>query len=416
MRIAHFIDSTDTRHGGVPRAVVDMVRLIHECGQTSTLITPDATDTPPAWLDSSSSNTSRANTPRAVTIPRGRLPFLALGPSGLRAVREQLKQTDVLHLNCIWSVANMQVASVARSMGVPYVISTHGMLDRWCMTQRTWKKQAYMSLGGTSMLNGAATVHCTAQAELEQSARWFPKTTGSVIALPLDLSSYRTLPGTQLAQRRFPFLADKSEATILFLSRLNYKKGCSHLLHALRALKDRGVRARLVFAGSGDEAYVRSLHQLRDQLDIVGRVHFVGLVKGAEKISLYQNADVFALPTSQENFGMVLVEALASGTPLVTTKGTDIWSDLQKSGGAKIVDQSATAFADAIETMIRNPEQRVAMGAAARPWVFKTYDEMNLGARYIRMYQAVAAGSKVGITLPQLEAQMENQTEAQLAL
>jgi glycosyltransferase involved in cell wall biosynthesis len=186
------------------------------------------------------------------------------------------------------------------------------------------------------------------------------------------------------------------------MSRLHHKKGVEHLIDAATELLRRGVKARFAVAGAGDPGYEAFLKGRAHALGLDDRVHFLGQVKGAEKVSLLQNADAFVLPTSQENFGLVLVEAMACGTPVVTTKGTDIWQDVEGSGGAVIVGQSAAQIADAVQGIITNPEKQRAMGTAARPWVFKTYDEGVVAPRFARLYSQVAAmGREAAAPVPQ---------------
>ncbi len=388
MRILHYVASTDSRLGGVPRFVLDACRVMREQGHQTVLATCDTTDTPPEWLDASLRAEQR---PEVIKVdPRGFAGDL-LTSAAMATLREQLSRCDVLHLHCVWSLANMQLARAARAMGVPYIVTTHGMLDEWTVNQSALKKRAYMLLGGRRMLAQASAVHCTAEAEYEQSRRFFPKTRCAIVPYVMDLSPYRDLPGRALARERFAFLRATNEPVVLFLSRLHYKKGIEFLLEGAADLLRRGVKAQFAIAGTGDDGYVQRLKDLAQSLGIADRVHFIGQVKGAEKFSLYQNADAFVLPTSQENFGLVLIEALACGTPVVTTRGTDIWRDVERSGGATIVNQASNEIADAVQRMIEDPAQQRAMGSAARPWVFKTYDESVLAPRFATLYTQVAA-------------------------
>lgn len=386
MRILHYVQSTDSRHGGVPRFVLDDSRVMAAQGHPSTILTHETIDTPAAWLEEGAS----ATLPRVERIGAG--PGGVLRGEALRVARAELAKADVLHLHCVWSLANLQLAAMARSLGVPYVLSLHGMLDDWSVAQKPLRKRAYMGLAGRHMLEKAAFVHSTASAELAQSKRWFPRGTETIIPYLMDLDPYRTLPGKAMAREKFEFLAQSADPTVLFLSRLHYKKGCEFLLEAAALLRDRGVACRVAFAGTGDEPYVRTLSTMSEQLGLADRVHFLGQVRGVEKFSLYQNADLFVLPTSQENFGLVLIESLACGTPVVTTKGVDIWQDVEASGAAAIVDQAAEPLADCVARLLGDNDLRVSMGEKARPWVFSTYDESMLIGRYERFY-ADAAGT-----------------------
>jgi len=392
MNILHFVDSTDLRGGGVPRFVLDAARVMADEGHPSTILTTDTLDTPTEWLETAQPGN---RLPRVVKLERSKLPGGFLSQSAMRAVRERIRNADVVHMHCVWSPPNLQIAAACRASGVPYVVSCHGMLDDWCMAQSALKKRTYLALGGRRLLEGAARVHCTAEGEVEQSRKWFPR--GRVFLMPyiMDLDLYRDLPGKDAARVKHACLRDDSEPTVLFLSRLHYKKGIEHLLRAAAELKARGVKAKFALAGTGDAAYIDGLKAMARDLGVADKVHFLGMVKGEEKVSVYQNADLFVLPTSQENFGIVLIEALASKTPLITTKGVDIWRDVQRSGAAGIVDQDSMKIADMIAAMLADPDRK-AKGEAARDWVFRTYDESVIVPKFAAMYQEVAAEAAVG--------------------
>ena len=96
-------------------------------------------------------------------------------------VRTRLREADIVHLHVPWDPICWQIGRMARWAGVPYVITVHGMLDRWTMAQRPAKKQTYLRLFGRSLLEHAATVQCTARAEQEQSERGYPRGNSTVI-------------------------------------------------------------------------------------------------------------------------------------------------------------------------------------------------------------------------------------------
>src|SRR5207302_1520557 len=108
---------------------------------------------------------------------------------------------------------------------------------------------------------------------------------------------------------------------------------------------------------------------------------FLGLVTGAQKLSLYQSVDLFVLPTRHENFGLVLTEAMACGTPVVTTKGTDIWRELETAGGV-IAENTPPAIATAVRSLLEKPQELPTLGKRARAWVFETLAVEPLAQRY----------------------------------
>jgi len=391
VNILHYIESTAFKFGGPPRFALDACRVMASQGHCSTILTADSTDSPAHWLEDAGCRGD--GTPTVSRLGALMRPGQFIGLSGMRRLRAALKKSDVVHLHGVWAPSNLQVAAAARSMGVPYVVSVHGMLDDWCMSQRGGKKKAFLTLGGRYMLEHAARVHCTAQAEVDQSKKWYPNGAEAIIPYIMDLDPYRDLPGPALARQKFAALNGDGAPTVLFLSRLHYKKGPEFLLRAAQQLKHLGVNGKIAFAGTGDAAYIDSLKALAAQLGVEDRVHFLGMVVGREKLSLYQSADLFVLPTSQENFGLVLIEALACGTPVITTKGVDIWRDVEASGSGVICDQAPQVLAQTISTILSNNALRQNMAAKARPWVFREFDEGSLVRRFEGMYANAANGT-----------------------
>jgi glycosyltransferase involved in cell wall biosynthesis len=186
---------------------------------------------------------------------------------------------------------------------------------------------------------------------------------------------------------------DRSKPKVLFLSRVHYKKGVDRLIKASAILAQRGVEHQLVLAGTGDEAYENEMKTLAAAEGIRESAYFLGFASGAPKISLIQACDLFALPTSQENFGFVFFEALASGTPVVTTKGTDTWPEIEQSGGGKIVDNTPEAFADAIEELLSRPEQVGTMGQEGRDWALSAFELERIANDYHSLYVKVSGAS-----------------------
>ncbi|MFO0856721.1 MAG: glycosyltransferase [Phycisphaerales bacterium] len=373
MKVVHVIASTATEFGGPPRVALDLARLSAAKGISTAIVTPDPREAPAHWP--TSWDGSVAALPSVVTMRD-----IAHGA-------EIARGADVVHFHGVFNTMFVKLAKVLRAQGTPYIVTVHGMLDDWSMAQKQWKKRAYLMLGGRAFLEKAAFVHCTAQGELDQSKKWFPNGREVVIPYLIDTQPYRELPGEAMAREKWAFLNDDSLVSVLFLSRLHYKKGPDVLIDAIALAKAKGAKVRLVLAGDGDAPYPEQLKQQVATRGILDITHFVGQVSGALKYSLYQVCDLFALPTSQENFGLVYTESLASGTPVITTRGTDIWRELESSGGVKIVERSADAFANAIVELAGNASLREKMGSGAPGWVLRTYDEGMLLGKFVSVYE-----------------------------
>ncbi len=387
MKIAHYLNRIDLAEGGVVRAVLDLCAVMAARGHAVTLLTHDPQDIPSEWEGSSA--------PRVVQVrPPTRRPGL-FDKDVLAAFAERFAECDVVHLHTPWDPANLQLASIARRLHKPYVLTVHGMLDDWSMGQKSAKKRLYHMTFAKGLLERAALVHCTAQAELAQARRWIGRGRGVVVPLLFDTAPFESLPGPERAREHWAGAFATGRPVLLFLSRLHPKKGVHVLLDAVANLERRGMAVEVVIAGTGDEPYTGELRSQAERLGLTERVHFVGLVTGELKVSLYQAADLFVLPTSQENFGFVLPEALACGTPVVTTRGVDIWPELESSGGAVIADHGADAIADSAYHLAASPEKRAAMGEAGRAWVLAALHPDVVAGQFVQFYErAIEAGGK----------------------
>ncbi len=399
MHLVHFIKWLRLRDGGTVRAVLDLCSGLAERGHTVTALSCDDSGVPDSWRDP-----PKSGLPRSVVIRLadplwergGRTMESAtrdtltqyLPRASVRAAAEVLRGADGLHLHGVWANCNHQLARLAHRAGVPYTISPHGMLDDWSMSQGAAKKKLHLSLLSRKTLHHARAVHCTAQAELDQAKSHFPNGRGVVIPLLFDAAAFGALPGQGPARGAFPALASEWPK-VLFLSRLHAKKGVDLLIRALGSSARLGAPFTLLLAGPSDPPdYADSLRTLAREEGVAEHVHFLGMVTGPLKLSLYQAADVFALPTSQENFGYVLYEALACGLPVITTRGVDIWPELQASGGASIVEREERAVRTAIRALLDDPEARQRMGESGRIWALRHLDrEATLDA-----YEAMYAG------------------------
>ncbi|MAH66365.1 MAG: hypothetical protein CMJ27_08240 [Phycisphaerae bacterium] len=381
MRIVHYMQDIDFTGGGPPRAVVDQVATMFARGHVTGLMTTNVTDVPEAWLEP----TNAEKTPTVEHLPEVRGSFGRFGRAAIDRLSQVIPEYDVVHVHGVWEPANLQVASICRDVGVPYVISLRGMLDDWSMGQSALRKRIYLAVGGRRYLESAAAVHCTADAELEQSRKWFPRGRGVVVPNLIDLDPYAEVPDPAAAVEAWPALGEGG-FNVLFLSRIQAKKGIEHLIDATALLRERGTDVNVFVAGSGDEDYVQAMRDRVRSAGLDDRFHWTGHVGGDLKNALYSACDVFALPTSQENFGFVFFESLASATPVITTDLVDTRFEIERSGGGVIIPQTAVAFAEAIASFQAGDRNGPAMGRSGRAWTLANLDTSTVAGDFEKIY------------------------------
>jgi glycosyltransferase involved in cell wall biosynthesis len=379
VKILQFVTSLDPNAGGTVRALVDLGNGLAALGHTVSVVAPDSSATPPGWLENTASV-------KMLSVGKPSLFGLAIPPGAQDILIREMQSADVLHVHGVWSYTNILVCRLAARLRKPFVISLHGMLDDWPMRQSRLRKRLFLTLLGNRWLSAAARIHVTAQLEFEQSRKWFPERLGVVIPNLLDMAPFRCLPDARIIEPYLHRLAPK-RARVLFLSRLHPKKGLEILLRASALLKSRGRPVNIIVAGDGTANYRRTLISLARELELCDdEVIFLGPITGDLKLALYRSCDVFALPTHHENFGYVLVEALACGVCLITTRGVAIATELHSTGAAVLADATPEGFAEAIDTLLVDRKSLHARGEVGRQRALAWFDGQQIIRQYEQMY------------------------------
>lgn len=382
LHVVHYIHKLREEQSGVVRSVLDLTQALAKYGCRVTVVTTDAGGTPP-----------QADAEYGPHVELVRLPRPLIGriaPEVGSRLAAIFRSASVAHFHTLWDPHNLEMAAAARRAGVPYIVTTHGMLDDHAFRYKRIKKQLFLTLAGNRFLRNASRLHCTAEGEKRQVQSRVSGVPIAVIPLLFDVARYTNLPGPQLAASTFDCL-ERPGPKVLFLSRLDPIKGPDVLIEAAARL--RGKRDfQLVMAGPGEKGYVGRLQALVREHELESRTSFVGMVSGDLKLSLYQACDLFVLPTMQENFGMVFPESLACGLPVVTTNQIDTLVELGEAG-ARLVPRNSSAFAEAIDQSLSDVGALKTLGQRGRAYVFKWLETEKVAQRYVSLYRAAAAGA-----------------------
>jgi glycosyltransferase involved in cell wall biosynthesis len=185
------------------------------------------------------------------------------------------------------------------------------------------------------------------------------KTAPRVVPELIDLGAWRRiLP--EAADR-----ANQSRFTVLYAGRMYRRKRVDLLLRAVDTLRGRIPSLAVRIVGDGPEA--RRLHSLSRELNLAQTVTWLGYVSRAELAAEYRRADVFCLPSVQEGFGIVLLEAMAAATPIVAARAAAIPEVVPH--GLLVDPESAAALAAGIEQLHGSPETRRSLAEAGAQWV-----------------------------------------------
>ena len=288
---------------------------------------------------------------------------------------------DVVHVNSCWELLSSYTVFWAKKKRYPVLITTHGMLEPWVIRKNYWiKKLPALLLYQKKALKMADGLVATAESERKN----------------LQVANYNPIVGLVPNGVIMDDISLKDSwepnKTILFLALLRPNKGADLLIKAVKKLENELTGYRVVIAGTGEDGYVNSLKELVHDLKLENVISFPGGIYGKDKWQLYQQADVFVLPTLNENFGIVIAESLASGTPVITTKGAP-WPELEEWNCGWWVERDVTSFVKALDEFLKLPvEVREQMGRNGRRLVETQYSSKKVAEEMVRMYEGLTPG------------------------
>ncbi len=289
---------------------------------------------------------------------------------------------DVVHVTATYSSPTIPAFIVARALRKPVVWSPRGALQRWAQSKRVGAKRAWERACDVLLDPRRSVLHLTSQMEADESALRIRK------AKPIIIENGVDAPELLPARDWRP----NGQLRLLYIGRLDPKKGIDNLLKALAGMQDKSVRLRI--CGSGTSDYAAYLAEICHQLGIETAVTFAGTVEGAAKTAEFLGADVCIVPSHTENFGMVVAEALAHATPVIASHGTP-WSGIEKHGAGIWVSNDPKELTDAIARIRLSDLQ--AMGRAGREWMMRSYSWRGIAERMLAVYQRLVQSKDVAI-------------------
>ncbi len=303
-----------------------------------------------------------------------------------RWMRKHAGEYDVVHIHALFSYTSISAAREARRAGVPYVVRPIGVLNRWGMRnrRRLIKALSFRFIEGP-ILRHAAAIHYTSRQERVEAEQAGASAMAAVIPLGVSVPGVGDLDAAERFRVRYP--ETRGRRVVLFLSRLDVKKGIELLLPAFAAVRQAHPDAVLVLAGDGDQEYVEGLRKMTVALSLAECVVWAGFLGGEEKRDAFAAATVFVLPSYSENFGIALVEALAAGLASVTTEGVAVAADIREHEAGLVVPSEIQPLRTALDDLLRDAELRTRLGANARRLAIERFSLDAMSAALVRLYE-----------------------------
>ena len=350
MNVLHIFPSLSPNSGGPTRSVSGLCRALAQCGVNTTLFV----HSPEYDLDE----------PSGVRLIKGNGLRIKTVLEETAQVMQEVKP-DIVHLHGIWMPSNHIALKCAMKQGIPYIISTRGMLEPWALNYKKWKKKLAMFFYQRADLKKAVALHATVQSEAEQIKRL--GFTQKIIISPNAITPPKIMPPRT-------HRAD-GKKTILFLSRIHPVKGLLSLVEAVAQLKEKSLFDgwHVEYAGPDYQNHHNEVRERIASLQLQNEFSYLGNLDDEKKWEVYTRSNLFVLPTQTENFGIVIAEALYAECPVITTKGAP-WQELETHQCGKWIELGVPPLVEALKEMMALPEEeRQRMGRNGKELIENNY-------------------------------------------
>ncbi len=382
LRVLHVIPSVAPCRGGPSKAVLQMVDALNKLDTTTEVVaTNDACE-----------NILDVELNKLTTFQKIPIRFFARHSSKITSLREfqysndfrqwlkkNIQQYDLIHVHAIFSFCSSYAMTLARSENIPYIVRPIGQLENWSLQQKSLKKKIYLTLWEQKNILHAGLVHFTSTSEKQQALNALAIKSSEVIPLGVNLPEIIPNAAKQL-RAKFNLASDSK--IILYLSRIHKKKGLEQLIKSFAQLKTDDTY--LFIAGDGDKTYLNELITLIDSLDIVKRVRWLGFVQQQEKQLLLQGANIYALTSHSENFGISVLEALAAGTPALVSKEVALSQNIAEAKIGYVCDNSIASITNNLNSALGAPNN---LGEDARRYASKNFQWSKIAQQLSEEYQ-----------------------------
>jgi glycosyltransferase involved in cell wall biosynthesis len=380
LRAAHVIAGLEPVYGGPSYCVPRLCEALAAAGAETTLLSVAKEEGGERDVH------DRGYRERRFAQDYARIPILR----GLRssrglssALRDAALSDDVIHNHGLWLMPNVIVGAAAAGGPTPLVISLHGMLAPAALAFSRVKKHAFWALLQESVVRQAACIHATSEQEYGEIRCFGLTNPVAIIPNGIDLPE---LPAQSVA-------TPSGKRVALSLGRIHPKKGLDCLLRAWSKVEEGCPDWWLRVVGPPEAGHDHELRALARALGLA-RVSVEGPIYGDAKGAEYGKADLFVLPSLNENFGLTVAEALAAGTPAISTKGAP-WSGLESEGCGWWIDDGVEPLAAALAHAMTLPRGVLkTMGDKGREWMGRRFSWGRVADDMIDVYLWLVRGGE----------------------
>lgn len=303
---------------------------------------------------------------------------------------------DVIHAHALFSFPTLAAAIAAIRHRKPYIIRPVGTLSRWGFeNRRPVLKKIWFKMIESQILRHATAIHVTSQQERKEvHERYPPAVSPSIIPDYITSKTVVIHEPTGLYQKSASGLTASTaplsgRRVILFLSRIDKKKGLDILLPAFATVHKSFPDTLLVVAGDGESNFVSDLRTTAETLGIAASVVWTGFVSGEAKWDLLRQANIFVLPSYAENFAVVVLEAMSCGTPVVISDNVALAEDVGPSAVGVVVKSTMNSLIEGLRMLLSDSSFAKSLGERGRDFAIEKFSEASCMEKLIGLYLRV---------------------------
>ncbi|AFY43865.1 hormogonium polysaccharide biosynthesis glycosyltransferase HpsP [Nostoc sp. PCC 7107] len=304
----------------------------------------------------------------------------------LNWLKNHANEFDLAHIHALFSPISSAAATVCRQQKLPYILRPLGTLDPADLQKKKQLKKLYIELIERQNLASAAAIHFTSEQEAKISERFGVNTKDLVI--PLGVKPTQRISSSAVSsQLGIP----EDLPLVLFMSRIDPKKGLNLLIPALEKLLTNDCKFHFILAGTNpqDPDYEQKIQTQIENSPLRSHTTITGFVSGELKAGLLQAADLFVLPSYYENFGIAVAEAMVAGIPVVISDQVHIWQQVSDSQSGWVGRTDVSSLFELLQQALQNPEERQRRGQNAQNYALEHFSWDAIARQMIQAYEQI---------------------------
>lgn len=384
MKILFVIPALGSVYGGPSQCVLNLAEILGRQGVNLDIVTTTA------------NGSNRLNIPTRTWIKEKfyRIQYFSYSNfidykfswSLTRWLFQNTSNYNLVHTHAIFSYPTLPAHWVCQLYKIPYLMTSHGMLEPWALSYKSTKKKLYFNLFEKPSLQRASAIQILASTEAINVKQLGLKSPLVLVPNGIYQNDFQELPNSEIFYQKFPETRNKT--LILFLGRIDPKKRLDLLAIAFKKIHIQFPDTHLILAGPDNINFSPTVKDYFSEINCLDDVTFTGMLTGTLKYATLAAADIYVAPSYSEGFSVSVLEGMASGLPCVITTGCN-FPEATREKAALVVDIDATQIGNALLWCLAHPEESKQMGDRARKLIFEKYTWNNIGKIMIETYKNI---------------------------